>query len=120
MPEYVGFQRRLAAFAIDAKTGTLKLLNAASSGGAGPCHLTVDATGKNVLAANYTGGSCVCVPIKEDGSLAEPSTFVQHKGKSILKNQQGPHAHSINMDKANKFAFCADLGLDKVLVYRFA
>jgi 6-phosphogluconolactonase len=108
----------IVAYAIDAKTGSLTLLNSQSAGGNGPCHLVVDRDGKAVLAANYGGGSCCSIPIKTDGSLGKPVSVHQHKGKSILKNQQGPHAHSINMDKANKFAFCADLGLDKVLVYR--
>src|SRR5207302_7723762 len=33
--------------------------------------------------------------------------------------QEAPHAHSINLDKANHFAFVADLGLDKVLIYKY-
>jgi len=114
-----GGKGSIAAFSIDAKTGNLTLLNSQPSGGGGPCHLVVDATGKAVLAANYGGGSCCSIPIMADGSLAEPASIIQHKGKSKLPNQQGPHAHSINLDKANKFAFCADLGLDKILVYKF-
>src|SRR5262249_48029649 len=43
----------VTAFALDPKTGALKMLNEKTSGGAGPCHLVVDARGKNVLAANY-------------------------------------------------------------------
>ena len=115
-----GNKGSIVAFAIDAKTGNLTKLNSQTSGGAGPCHLVVDATGKAVLAANYSGGSCTSIPIKSNGSLAEPASFHQHKGKSINPgNQQGPHAHSFNLDKANKFAFCADLGIDKIMVYRF-
>lgn len=108
----------LSAFAIDSKTGDLKLLNQESSGGGGPCHLIVDKKGKNVLAANYGGGSIIVCPIEADGRLAPMSSFVQHKGSSVNKQrQEGPHAHSINLDPANKFAFVADLGLDQVLVY---
>ena len=108
------------AFSIDAKTGMLTLINSQPSGGAGPCHLIVDPSGNNVLAANYDGGSCCCIPIKSDGSLDDPSAVMQHKGSSVNKaRQEGPHAHSINVDAKNRFAFCADLGLDKVLVYRF-
>jgi 6-phosphogluconolactonase len=110
----------IVAFAIDAKTGNLTKLNSQSAGGSGPCHLVVDRDGKAVLAANYGSGSCTSIPIKSDGSLAEPASVHQHKGKSINKgNQEGPHAHSFNLDKGNKFAFCCDLGIDKVMVYRF-
>src|SRR5262249_18545744 len=108
------------AFAIDTKTGNLKLLNQQSSVGAGPCHLVVDAKGKHVLAANYSGGSVCVLPITADGSLGAASDFRQHRGSSVNKNrQEGPHAHSVNLDSANRFAFVADLGLDKVLIYRY-
>jgi 6-phosphogluconolactonase len=110
----------VSAFARDAKTGKLTLLNQQSSKGNGPCHVTVDRTGKNVLVANYGSGSVACLPIKEDGSLGEATSFIQHEGSGPNpKRQQGPHAHSINVDAANRFAIAADLGLDKLLVYRF-
>lgn len=110
----------VSAFALDSKTGALKLLNQQSSRGAGPCHLVVDRTGGNVLVANYGGGSVAVLPIDEDGRLKQASSFVQHKGSSVNpKRQEAPHAHSINVDPAGAFAVVADLGLDKVLVYRF-
>ncbi|MBX3413161.1 MAG: lactonase family protein [Pirellulales bacterium] len=109
----------VSAFSIDPKTGLLERINQHSSGGAGPCHLVVDASGKNVLVANYGGGSVACLPINDDGSLREASSFIQHQGSSVdPARQQGPHAHSINLDANNRFAVAADLGLDKLLVYR--
>jgi 6-phosphogluconolactonase len=110
----------VSAFAVDAATGRLTLINQQPSGGAGPCHVTVDATGKNVLVANYGGGSVACLPIEADGRLKPASAFIQHEGSSVNPQRQtGPHAHSINIDFANRFAVSADLGLDKLLVYRF-
>ncbi len=107
------------AFAIDPKDGALKLLNQKSSKGSGPCHLVVDRIGKNVLTANYGGGSVAVLPIAEDGQLKSATSFVQHTGSGPNSGrQQGPHAHSINVDAGNQFAAVADLGLDKVLVYR--
>ena len=110
----------VSAFAIDPATGKLNLLNQQSSGGGGPCYLVVDAAGKNVLVANYGGGSVTVLPLQKDGRLNEPSCVIQHQGSGPdQQRQQGPHAHSINLDAANHFAFAADLGLDKVLIYRF-
>ncbi|MCH7989702.1 MAG: lactonase family protein [Planctomycetes bacterium] len=110
----------VSAFAINQKTGKLTLLNQQSTGGASPCHLVVDAAGKNVLVANYHGGSIAAYSIQQDGSLSKATTFIQHTGSSVISPRQDePHAHSINLDAANRFAFVADLGLDKVLVYRF-
>jgi 6-phosphogluconolactonase len=110
----------LSAFAIDPKTGNLTLLNQQSSGGAGPCHVTVDRAGKHVMAANYGGGSAVVAALNPDGQLGPQTAFVQHKGTGPDKaRQEGPHAHSINLDAANRFAFVADLGLDRVFVSRY-
>jgi len=110
----------VSAFAIAPGTGKLTLLNEVPSGGAGPCHLTVDKTGKYVLVANYGGGSLAVFPILKDGRLGEASAFVQHSGSSVNpQRQEGPHAHSVYVSPDNRFAICADLGLDEVLVYRF-
>jgi 6-phosphogluconolactonase len=109
----------VAGFSIE-RDGGLKPLNRQSSEGQGPCHLIVDKAGKNVLAANYGGGSVCCLPIGDDGRLAKASAFIQHHGKSVDPGrQEAPHAHSVNLDPANHFAFVADLGLDEVLVYQF-
>jgi 6-phosphogluconolactonase len=110
----------VGAFAIDAATGKLTLLNQVSSRGAGPCFVAVDQSGRNLLVANYTGGSVAVCPIRSDGRLGEVSAFVQHTGSSVNPSRQRePHAHSINVSPDNRFAIVADLGLDKLLVYRF-
>ena len=71
------------AFEIDQRSGKLKLLNQQSSGGAGPCHLSVDKKGKCVLVANYGAGSIEALPIEPDGKLGAPSAFFQHAGSSV-------------------------------------
>ncbi len=110
----------VTAFAIDHLRGTLTALNHQASGGSGPCHLVVDRLGKNVLVANYGSGSVACLPIAADGQLRPESSFIQHRGSGTNpKRQQGPHAHSINLDAEGRFAVAADLGLDKVFIYRF-
>jgi len=110
----------VSAFQVEPKTGELAPLNQQPSRGKGPCHLTVDRTGRNVLVANYGSGSVACLPIRDDGRLDEATSFVQHEGSSVHpRRQQGPHAHVVEVDAANRFAFVADLGLDKILVYRF-
>lgn len=107
----------VSAFAIESD-GRLKLLSQASTVGAGPAHLSLDKSGRVALAANYGGGSVVALPIKADGSVGEHTGFVQHTGKSVTKRQSQPNAHSVNVSPDNRFAFVADLGLDKVLIYK--
>jgi len=110
----------VSAFAIDAKTGALKLLNQVPTRGAGPCHLSLDKTGNYVLDANYDGGSIASFPVHDDGTLGTASGFVQHSGSGPDKErQEGPHAHWIGTSPDNHFALAADLGLDQILVYGF-
>ena len=110
----------VSAFSMDAATGKLTLLNQQTSGGTGPCHLALDREGKNVLVANYNGGSIECLPVQPDGSLGKPAAFIQHSGKSIVPSRQaGPHAHCMALDASGRFVFVCDLGLDKIMSYRF-
>lgn len=107
------------AYSLDARTGKLTPLNQQTSGGTGPCHVAVDATGKCVLVANYGSGSIAVLPIKAEGSLGFAATTIQHTGSSVNpRRQAGPHAHFITPAPGNRFALTCDLGLDKVLVYQ--
>ncbi|MGI8603588.1 MAG: lactonase family protein [Verrucomicrobiales bacterium] len=109
----------ISSFVIDAKSGKLALLNQQPTRGAGPCHVSVDHSGKVALAANYGGGSVVSVPIQPDGHLGEGGSFFQHEGRSVNpRRQDGPHAHSINVSPNGEHAFVCDLGLDKIFNYR--
>jgi 6-phosphogluconolactonase len=109
----------VSAFGIDATSGKLAFLNQQPSLGADPCHLTIDRRRRFLLVANYTGGSLSVLSIQRDGSLGMPTDLVQHEGNSIKEQQQGPHAHCIILDRYNRQALAADLGTDKVMVYRF-
>jgi len=110
----------VSAFAIDSASGKLSQINQQPSGGGGPCHINIDRARRHVLIANYGGGSIAVFPLAADGSLKPASAFVQHRGPVFdAKRQGGPHAHSIHVDKGNRFVLATDLGLDKVLVYRF-
>ena len=112
-------QGALYAYDVDSDAGRLSLINVVGSGGAGPCHVSVDATGRYLLAANYHGGSVCVAPINDDGSLEPLSCFIQHEGSSVNPaRQEQAHAHSINLDAQNRFAYVPDLGQDKVVIYR--
>ena len=109
----------VSAFSIEPASGRLTLLNRVSTRGPGACHLAADRTGKELLVANYGGGSVASFPIAADGRLGAAVSFIQHTGSSVNpQRQQGPHAHSVNLSRDNRFNIVADLGLDKLLVYR--
>ncbi len=110
----------VSAFGLDPATGALTPLNSQPSEGSGPCYVAIDRDGKNVLVANYGSGSVAVLPVGPDGRLGPATDSEQHAGSSVdPRRQKGPHAHSINLDAANRFAVAADLGLDKLLVYHF-
>jgi 6-phosphogluconolactonase len=109
----------ISAFSIDPQTGQLTFINQQSSGGADPSYITLDATNRYVLNANYKGGSVAAIKLNPDGSLGERTATIQHEGRGVdPKRQTQPYAHSVRLDPTNRFALVADLGLDKLFVYR--
>lgn len=108
----------VAAYEITDATGKLKFLNRQSAMGTAACYLEVDATGKTIMVSNYSSGSVAALPIKGDGSLGEPATFIQHKPAAGADAKVVSHAHCIVMSPDNRFALAADLGLDQVISYQ--
>lgn len=110
----------VSAFNVDPATGKLKLINQQPSMGTGPCHVALDRDGKFLFVANYNSGSFAVFPVAADGRLGAATTVIQNAGKSANpERQSGPHAHGITFDPANRFVFFVDLGLDRILGYRF-
>ena len=110
----------LSAFAVDKNTAALKLLNYRESKGRGPSYVSVDQSGRYVLDANYGGGYVEIHALAQDGSLGEQTAFVQHEGSSVHPQRQTkPYAHWFRTDPSNQFALAADLGTDKIVIYRF-
>ncbi|MEO8053494.1 MAG: lactonase family protein [Acidobacteriota bacterium] len=108
---------QISAFTVEGNH--LKLINSVSSRGAGPCHVAIDRTGHWLFAANYGSGSVSAFPIQANGALGEASSFFQHTLTSVSPRQQGPHAHMVVLSPDNRFLLVADLGGDRVFVYRF-
>lgn len=110
----------IVALSRNPATNELTILNEQPSGGQGPCYVSVDREGRFVLAANYGSGSVAVFPVADDGRLQPASCVVQDEGSSVNSSRQkGPHAHSIVLDPANRFVFTPDLGIDKIMIYRF-
>ena len=122
----------VAAFAYDPSTGMLIPKGTQFAGGSGPCHVAVDPAGKALLAANYGGGSTICLGLAADGSLepavtapaGEPAGFFQHgwprAGEFGLNTgrQEKPHGHSVGVSADGRFAVACDLGLDQLIVFK--
>jgi 6-phosphogluconolactonase len=110
----------VSAFAIASNAGALTRLDKQPSEGGAPCYVSVDRGGRVLLVANYAGGSVAVLPIQADGSLAPATHVEKHTGSGPnAECQEAPHAHCIVADPSNRFALAADLGVDRVYVYRF-
>jgi len=107
----------VSSFEFDLNDSSLTLLNQVSSMGQYPCYLSIDNTGKFILAANYVGGSVVALPIMEDGSLAGYSSYKKHEGGSSHPRQEAPHAHQIIQHPRSGLVAAVDLGADKFYAY---
>jgi 6-phosphogluconolactonase len=111
----------VSAYAVDRATARLTLLNRQPSGGGDPSYISLDRTGQFVFAANYQGGNIAVWRLRPDGGIGERTAFVQHTGSSVDPQRQAhAFAHSIRVDATNRFVLVADLGLDKLFVYKFS
>ena len=110
-----------SAFQINHETGKLRFIDRVATHGAHPAYVTVDATGRFVVAANYYGGTVETFPVKKDGGLGEAVSVAQHTGPTgpDRVRQEASHPHSVIMSPDNRFAVSADLGLDRLVVHRF-
>lgn len=128
---FEGKSGSVSAYSVDRSNGDLGLLNTVSSQGAGPAHLSVEATGKFVFVANYAGGTIAVLPILSGGMLG-PAVFTHQDKGSVgsktptnappgsfaFSGHDAPHAHMIHADPSNRFVLQTDLGQDRIYVYR--
>ncbi|MDP4096000.1 lactonase family protein [Paenibacillus sp. P96] len=107
------------AYAVDAGTGELHMLDRKTTEGADPCYVSVTSDGRYVMASNYSGGNAVVYDSGPDGGLGSLQAQVKHTGSGIRQDrQEGPHPHSIVPDPSGGYVMICDLGLDEVVVYR--
>ena len=119
LDNYDGANGSVTSFALDEASAKLTPLSTQSSRGAHPCHLELDKTGRFLAVANYTGGNYSLFPVTTDGRLEPAVAVVAGKGRGPTSRQEGPHGHAVTFDAANRFLIATDLGLDRVMVYRF-
>jgi len=109
----------ITGYAVDRRTGELKLINQVSSGGLGPNQVVVDPSGKVAVAVNYRSGSVAAFGVEADGKISEPFYIDQHEGQpQAPSTQPGPRAHGVVFSSDSRFAYVADIGLDRVYSYR--
>lgn len=109
----------VSAFAFDASSGSLKFLNKQPTSGDHPCYVAVDRTGRWLFTANYTGGSLSAFPLLENGSIGVLAQLISFKGKGATSRQEKPHVHTTVFTPDQKHLLVTDLGLDRIMVYRF-
>jgi len=110
----------VSAYLIDPKSGKLALVNRVPSKGDGPCHLALDGEGRWLAVANYGSGSVAVLPLRKDGGMGEAAAFMQQTGTGVdPRRQAGPHAHAVLFSPDNRYLLVADLGADRIFVYRF-
>lgn len=111
---------RVSAYTFNKTSGELHLLNSQLTGGDDPCYVTLTKDDKWLTVANYSGGSVAIFRVNKNGSLKPYEQLMQDSGSSINKNrQEKAHVHSTVFSPGEDYLFTPDLGMDKVMVYRF-
>lgn len=115
-----GGKGSVSAFSVNTASGKLSPLNVVPSGGAGPCNTTTDHTGQALFVANYDSGSLATFRILPGKSLSGPVSNIFYKGHSVNpERQEAAHTHCTTVSPDNRYLLVNDLGLDRIMVYRF-
>ncbi len=109
----------VSAFSRSAATGRLTFINSRPSAGGAPCHVSCHPSGRWVAAANFASGTVVVFPAGTDGALGEASCVVSHPLLPGTGGMKSPRAHGLVFDASGRWAFAADLGIDRLMIYRF-
>jgi 6-phosphogluconolactonase len=113
----------VSSFLVDSATGALRPINQVSSAGAGPCYISLDATGEAAFVANYYGSSIASYRVLPSGALSEPVERIDYKNPKFGKRgpnsarQDAPHPHSVHLSPDNRFLLVNDLGSDNISVF---
>ncbi|MFD0939256.1 lactonase family protein [Pedobacter boryungensis] len=114
-----GKNSAVSAFSFNSQSGDLSFLNKKSSEGADPCYIAID--DKNVILANYSGGTISVFGRNADGSLSDAKQIIQHTGRSIdpKKRQESAHVHQVQFTPDHKYLISNDLGEDLIYIYNY-
>ncbi len=105
-------------FSVNKNTGKITPISKTFVHGKGPCYIEYNNENKKILIANYVSGNICSFDYDNNNISFEYSQ--QHYGSGPSKDrQEGPHAHSIRNCPNSNIVYAADLGADKIMVYRF-
>lgn len=111
---------KVSSFAFNKINGSFKKINEQPTEGDHPCYIAISSSGRWLLAANYTGGNFSIFPVKPDGEIGKATSTINHYGSSVNKErQEKPHVHCSLFSPDDRYILTADLGSDKLVIYKF-
>jgi 6-phosphogluconolactonase len=123
--------------------GALSFVAEMPCGGKDPAYISVHPDGRFLFTANYASGDVSVIALRADGTPDADRAAVVYKdvaacgatpckpGADVVpaaarshegfatSDHDSPHAHMVHSDPAGNFVLVADLGLDRVISYRF-
>jgi 6-phosphogluconolactonase len=113
----------VTSFLVNPANGALTEINQITSDGAGPCYISLDATGEAAYVANYVGSTIATYRILPNGALSNPIERLDYKESRFGKRgpnptrQDVPHPHSVHLSPDNRFLLVSDLGSDEISIF---
>lgn len=102
------------------KNNKLNLLQQNPTNAADPCFISLSADERNLMVANYSGGSITQFHRFADGMISNAQQFIQHQGSSINKlRQEKAHVHGAFFSPNGDYLLTPDLGTDQVFIYPY-
>jgi len=110
----------VSSYSFNQQKGTLQWINTQLSGGDDPCYVAANASDQWLAVANYTGGNMALFPLTKNGAIGPLRQLMQDSGSSInTVRQDKAHVHESVFAPDHATLLAPDLGLDRVMIYRF-
>ena len=104
------FDGGISVFRINSSTGDLAPLGHRGNGLI--AHMTIDPSGRFLLAADFIKAAVQVYPIEPDGNLGTMVHEAVMSGKPAYN-------HMVGFDQSGRFVLAADYGLDRLYIWRF-
>ncbi len=110
---------KVSVFRINHKGTGLKLISSKKVNGSAACYVSSDRDDLNLFVANYVSGNFSFLSLNEKGKILSLENLKPGTASKVdTTRQMAPHAHSIAPGPFNKYVYGADLGSDRIFVFR--
>ena len=110
---------KVSVFEITKDGTNLKPVSSKKVNGAAACYVSSNRDDTELFVSNYVSGTFSFLPLDENGKILSVENLKPGTASKVdTTRQMAPHAHSIAPGPFGKYVYGADLGADRIFIFR--